>query len=676
MIEKPIIQSPYSHDPLKHLIMTKKEQEELYCHSKRADQLSRPYTVIDVLTMVYHRNFYDDLRMSLENDPSLFKTFNKTGEQWIITNFWINELKIIRPEAVFALRGNICPVDIALNVRIRIQGRLSSQSRMIEYYSFKTELRLRYIFDFTPCRLTCNYSGVILDKKMSILEQNPNAIRMNMYLLPVLVNSKDYEHLAQDIIKEDMPEYLDSMVSISGMDWLDHLHLKVYTGRFEDNGIMGEYFFGFGTAEVYDLEKDRYVTGFLNPGSVVLNVEACETDGMVSTTAAHEGTHHRTGWYYYMLQRCHGREISSYLCKKYGAVDQKTQEKWSPVNILELHANKLPGYILIQTKPGKQKAKEFMASYGQMKPLEKTKRLVDDMANHFGTTKTMAARRLYDFGYTNVNGIIQYIDGRKVPVYLSDLPSNKTYTINEKDAIKEYLSNPKFQKILDLGIFEYVEGHYCLRSSEYIARDQFGVKHLTYYAREHMSECCLVFEYKYDKGVVGLVGGVLHKGSGTTKTARYDTSSEKVLVTKRGMELRRQIEQEMAEERALRYTYNIMTVNLMKQKHMTIGKLSEETGLSTDTIEAMRNNHEKVFKIESVVAVCIALHLLPEVSREYIDKAPSKLIDTTNMGLYRYAINHWYEKSVAEVNRLLLECGSTPLTNLISEPNEEAYLGA
>ena len=109
---------------------------------------------------------------------------------------------------------------------------------------------------------------------------------------------------------------------------------------------------------------------------------------------------------------------------------------------------------------------------------------------------------------------------------------------------------------------------------------------------------------------------------------------------------------------------------------MTIGKLSEETGLSTDTIEAMRNNHEKVFKIESVVAVCIALHLLPEVSREYIDKAPSKLIDTTNMGLYRYAINHWYEKSVAEVNRLLLECGSTPLTNLISEPNEEAYLGA
>lgn len=35
------------------------------------------------------------------------------------------------------------------------------------------------------------------------------------------------------------------------------------------------------------------------------------------------------------------------------------------------------------------------------------------------------------------------------------------------------------------------------------------------------------------------------------------------------------------------------------------------------------------------------------------------------MKLYEYALNQWYDRSVAEVNRLLVEAGVSPLTNLV-----------
>ena len=57
MKESVILQSPHAVDPLKCL--TEEEKEERY--RTRLDESYRPYTVIDVLTNVYHRCFEDDL---------------------------------------------------------------------------------------------------------------------------------------------------------------------------------------------------------------------------------------------------------------------------------------------------------------------------------------------------------------------------------------------------------------------------------------------------------------------------------------------------------------------------------------------------------------------------------------------------------------------------------------
>ena len=188
---------------------------------------------------------------------------------------------------------------------------------------------------------------------------------------------------------------------------------------------------------------------------------------------------------------------------------------------MEMQANKLPGYLLIQRKPGEKKAKELLESYGGERTLSNMTRLVSDMAEHFKTTKRMAKNRLIEFGYAEVSGVGDYIAGERVPTYLSALGKNETYTVDEKDAIREYVLNRSFREVIDTGLYLYTEGHYCLKSSKYIVYDQYGRRHLTHYARTHMSECCLVFEISYDNAIAAIKNSVLCKSHTDGKRIKF-----------------------------------------------------------------------------------------------------------------------------------------------------------
>lgn len=122
---------------------------------------------------------------------------------------------------------------------------------------------------------------------------------------------------------------------------------------------------------------------------------------------------------------------------------------------------------------------------------------------------------------------------------------------------------------------------------------------------------------------------------------------------------------------AVTITFNQMTKNLMKSKGYSTLKLSIETGISEETIKNMRNDPYRVFDVRELVAFCIALHLPPEVSEEYIDASLTKFKDTTDMLLYRYALRNWYMLPLEVVNRKLVEAGVVPLTNRVEGFTED-----
>ena len=65
------------------------------------------------------------------------------------------------------------------------------------------------------------------------------------------------------------------------------------------------------------------------------------------------------------------------------------------------------------------------------------------------------------------------------------------------------------------------------------------------------------------------------------------------------------------------------------------------------------------------------MHLDYKVSEEYIRKAPSSFLGTIDMDFYQFALIHWSNMTVAQVNRKLLESEIIPLTGLIAFESEE-----
>jgi DNA-binding Xre family transcriptional regulator len=667
--KEPIIRSPFAIDPFETIFMTEEEKNNLY--NRRMDQLKQPYTVVDVLTKIYNRDFYDDLQNDLSSSSFKFESIKEPSEGWFNSDIEVKNLKIVCVESVFGQPANNFIVDICCESEFKVVETDVENCSYNRCSNIKATVRLRYQFNFIPCELSCNYLGIIYSDMESIYSLYPDAFHMDKYLLPVLKSTEDYERAARLIIEQDMHGYLDNDKMICGIEWIQNMGLNVYYGDFPENGVMGEYFLGFGKANVFDPETALFKEERINPGTILLNKDLIEKRGQLNTTATHEGIHHRLGYFFFMLQMCHGG-CFSYLCKRYESKQERTT-RWTTVDILELHANKLPAYILIQKKPGKAKAEELLKSYGGGRNLENLKRLIDDMAEHFCTTKTISRSRLYEFGYTEVRGIGVYLNGVLVPPYLSDLGKNQTYTIDEIDGVHEYVSNSKFRKVIDTGLYVYVEGHYCLNDRKYVAYDHFGDKHLTMYAREHMRECCLVFDIKYESIIAAVGGNVLRKTS-AKKIVTFTGRNGESLVTAEGREINRRIDQEIEEEAIVEKSFNQITVDLMALKHITVDRLAESTGLSEDTIKNMRNNPDKKISIEAIVAVSIAMGLSYDDALKYIERSPSKLTGTKQMRLYRYALKHWNRLPVAEVNRKLIECEGTPLTNLIRGLNEDIFI--
>ena len=672
-MEAVITASPHAFDPVAHYNLPPEEQAKVYCH--RVNELIKPYTVVDVLTQVYHRSFSNDLSTYIGEHPETFVRFKKTDATWKMARIWVNECHCIRTESVFEQPKEACCVDIVISARVKVEEEKNGIARLKSHYTIKGEFRLRYVFNFRPCELTCVFDRVIVDEKDSLLAIFPDAIRMDKYLLPLFLTTEDYKKAAElvfDQMRWILKKRYDPSAPFDPRLWVTSMGPKIKLGAFPENGAMGEYFFDFGQADLFDPETGEVTPkSNINPGTIILNYEALKSKAIENSTICHEGCHHFFDFFYLMLQKTHGHRYASYLCKRYQKTSNQEDGRWSPIDIMELHANKLPGYIFIQDAPGKAYADKMMESYGGEHTLQNLDQLVRDVAAHFVVPLSMAKRRLIELGYPDVDGISQYVNNKRVPNHLSKLPPKQTYTIDEQDAIKEYLRNPEFRRIIDTGLFIYAENHYCLNTSQYVYVDHNGIYHLKREAHENMAACCLVFVERYQHKIQMLLGGRLFKSPGKgNKKIEYCGKNGEAVTTAEGLALRKMLEKQAREMQIVKKTFNQMTVDLMKKHKFTVISLAEATGMSPDTIKNMRNDPDRIFDIRELVAFCIALHLPPEVSSEYINASLSKYRNTTDMELYKYALMQWYTLPLPVVNRKLVEAAAVPLTNLVDGYDE------
>ena len=684
-----ITQSPYVLNPFKPLPDGARKSYD----KVRIDDSFEPYTVIDVLQKVFHREFKDDLIKGILAHPDNFK---RSSCDWRLDRIYVNNLKIIRPESIYFQNIWDFQVDILSNASIFLEEvrtgdnstklitNVKESNRGNNVPTKKTAmsrlLRLRYSFDLRPCHMTCQFVAVILEERESLIAKDPYKIPVDKYFIPVLKGSHDYNKMAKYFIRIATGKDGKINDSINPFLWAEKLGTPIKYGVFSESNTLGEYYFDFGEADVINQLTGSCNREAIQPGTIILNKDIICNEASRKTTLAHELIHHVFGRPFFLLQKMHGRKCISYLCKREFMSREQRQSrsrnhKWTPIDILELQANKLPGYLLINEENGRRHANRIMFEHYGRRDMNTMRSMVDEMAAYFGTTKTLARTRLIDFGYDEARGFMQSANGELIPAYISNLKENETYTIDEADGIREYIRNDAFREIIDTGKFLYVEGHYCLIDRKYIYTDRSGIQHLTHYAREHMDECCLVFERVYQKSVFHALNGILRKGIGKGRhEIRYRKKDGTSVVTEAGRQRMAMIRQHWADKAAIELDFNQMLVDLMERRGMTIGQLAEETGLSRETIKRMRNDRERVFQVQDVVAVSIALSLPPEVSRQFLLRAPCGFLNTDEMHAYQYMLTEGYLRTVPEVNRMLVEMGVRPLTNLVAGFDEAGVM--
>lgn len=123
MKESVILQSPHAVDPLKCL--TEEEKEERY--RTRLDEIYRPYTVIDVLTSVYHRCFEDDLCNYAGEHP---EEVIAPESGWGVSRVWVNECRICRVETLFFQPLSDFAVELLVHASLR--GDCAQRKRQYE----------------------------------------------------------------------------------------------------------------------------------------------------------------------------------------------------------------------------------------------------------------------------------------------------------------------------------------------------------------------------------------------------------------------------------------------------------------------------------------------------------------------------------------------------------------
>lgn len=453
-----------------------------------------------------------------------------------------------------------------------------------------------------------------------------------------LIYAADLEQHAEAILADAYPEALSAPVAVDVREFAQRLGLTVEERRLSRGAtIFGEMIFSDCKADYYDDSARRYVSFGAAAGTILVDPEIyfLRTLGSWNNTVIHECVHWIKHRRVFELERLYDENVSRIRCKV--AESAADEQKRSDTEWMEWHANALAPRILMPRRTFRQKADEIISRY---KRENNTDRLGDvispvilDLSDFFGVSVQAAKIRMIDVSYAEAIGAFEYVDDRYVSPYsFADgaIGRNQTFSVPAVDGLIQYAFNADFRKLIDSGGFVHADSHYCINSPKYITRNEHGIFEMTEYAKRHIDECCLVFERRVKPNTAfgaqrytecALFQSAVAK---TLTEIEYDHTDRNKETAERAAALRAEMLEvkeasKIADELPGSFRHSLK--KLMEWRGTTVEKLAERALLSPRTIQRMRNEDEREWKLDHVAAVCVGLGLPSSLSVPLIEKA-------------------------------------------------------
>jgi len=496
-------------------------------------------------------------------------------------------------------------------------------------------------------------------------------------LVPVI--SKDmFDEEAEDFLRIYYPVALEKPMALPVKEVVAIMGLDVREIHITRNGaIFGKIFFANCETEYFDTTTRTHRLMNVTKGTLFVDpkVYFMRNVGSMNNTIIHECIHWHKHRKFHELVKLYNKNAQLISCRVNES--RRNKKTWTPIDWMEWQANGIAPRILMPASTTRLKIEELLEKNRKILPDAKYTDLLEsvmfELAAFFQVSNISAKIRMIDLGYEEAIGVHTYVNDGFISNYAFQqgaLKRNQTFVISTIDACREYVINPEFRKYIDSGRYLYVEGHFCINDTKYVRETEDGSSELTDYAKEHIDECCLIFDIRFEDNKKYAANQYIqdimyrdlaeeqityfsfnkaeHNGTIDERAANLDCVREDLKWT---IEIMRELPADFGET----------LVYLMKKRGVSERVLADRTMLNEKDIQRLRNRGTRP-KLNKLVAVCIGLNLTPQISAEMLKKAGLTLMMNEEEQAYQMLLNSCYDMSIYDCNNILAELGFDPLT--------------
>ena len=494
--------------------------------------------------------------------------------------------------------------------------------------------------------------------------------RLSEYLVPVI--SKDQlDQVAEGFLEKYYPEALEKPMKVSAREIAKRMKLRIHEVHITQLGtIFGQMHFSDSRIKYFDSNTGTYKKAKVRRGTMLIDPDVffMRNIGSMNNTIIHECVHWDLHRKFFELEKLYNREARAISCQVIeGAKPEKNR---TPLDWMEWQANALAPRILMPEKQTRVKIEELIAKYQKCNVKGRTytifEAVVDELSDFFEVSKVSAKIRMIDLGYKQAIGVYNYIDEQYVPSHSFDeiaLKNNQTFSISAEDVLYEYAAKPAFRELMDSGKFLYVNSHVCINDPRYIQKNDGGYATLTEYARNHIDECCLIFDVKakanarygieyYKEAVLfrDVVSDVFLEVS--FSESQHNLSTEET--AKKFTALSNKLNEIATIQRQLPMTFGDSVVAHMDRLGLSVEKLAERAGVSTKTIQRIRNELDYTPNFGTIISICVGLQLPPPLGEDLVVKSGNGFMPGNQKHiLFQWILSGMYLKPIEECNELM-----------------------
>lgn len=613
-----------------------------------------PFTVVEILREVFNEDFKAAAENYIATYPGdIRKALGKDG---------LDDIRLVRiGEPCVESSIDDCSyytvVDLFFNAVIDGLNCLSVERKL-----FQVTLNMRYVIDMGGRR--CSVPLISVTNGTGSTTRSRGSLPANDYLLPVM-RASDYDDTAFRILELYYREALDDAVAVDGYELAHRMRIVTRKVRLRP-----------GTNKrgiIYFSEKTVLIIGWdgvpkeitVRPLTMLINADLCPTPEIENSTVVHECVHVYLDSRFFLLQSLAGGEHDACTGRSVNATRYLRPN--SPIEWMELQAEKLPAYILMEANNTRRVIEELYDDSNWDKSPQNVMRVVEKLAARFGVSKSMAKYRMIEVGFPEAEGVYCFADNRRIPDHgCSDNWKNETtYTISIGDAAMLISESAAFRSTLMSGFYTYLEGHYCLDKSKYVWKDRYGNRRLTDYARTHIEECCIAFRVSGRYANVEYIEECAAKKTPTANKLlpRYCFKSEpdSEEFDKESSIFIKDVQVWDELLKSLPNSFPDAVGALLAAKEMTMEQLALEIGVSRSAVYKWLDQ-ERV-SLRHVVAICIALDLRADFCEALVGLSGSTFRNTLEHILLRGFLYHTDAITVALANAIMDKRGLPKLTN-------------